>query len=81
MQLPPPDDEVTRQEAARQLARRGESDAFAALALIISGVLVWGGVGFALSAWLDNRLFVMVGLLVGMAGGLSLVWLRYGRPQ
>jgi ATP synthase protein I len=59
--------------------RKGEADAYGALGLVISGVLVWGGVGFAVSRALDNQVFVMLGLLLGMAAGLYLVWFRYGR--
>jgi F0F1-type ATP synthase assembly protein I len=59
--------------------RKGEADAYGALGLVISGVLVWGGVGYLLSERFDNQLFVLVGLLLGMGGGLYLVWFRYGR--
>lgn len=58
--------------------RKGQSDAWNAFGLIVSGVLVWGGVGFLVGAWLDAAWPRLVGLLVGMAGGLYLVWLRYG---
>jgi ATP synthase protein I len=73
--MPPtsPDDE------SGDFRRKGEADAYGALGLIISGVLVWGGVGYAVSEWLDNRVFVMLGLLLGMGAGLYLVWFRYGR--
>jgi hypothetical protein len=40
---------------------------------------VWGGVGALVGAWLDSRVPVAIGLLVGMAAGLYLVWFRYGR--
>jgi F0F1-type ATP synthase assembly protein I len=60
-------------------ARRNEADAWGAFGLVVSGVLVWGGVGWLLSQWLDNPVPVPVGLLVGMAAGLYLVWFRYGR--
>ena len=75
--MPPtsPDDE------SRDAGRKGEADAYGALGLVISGVLVWGGVGFLLTEWLDNRLFVLVGLLLGMGAGLYLVWFRYGRQS
>jgi ATP synthase protein I len=59
--------------------RKGESDAWGAFGLMVSGVAVWGGVGWLLSEWLDNRIFLMLGLLLGMAGALYLVWFRYGR--
>lgn len=68
-----------QKEADRAFRRQGEADAYGALGLVISGVLVWGGVGFVVSKQLDNQIFVMVGLLVGMAAGLFLVWFRYGR--
>lgn len=90
--MPPPADDDPRPAVARpvrtptqdrarenRLARQGESDAFGALGLVLSGVLVWGGVGFLVSAWLDSTLFTMFGLLLGMFAGLFLVWFRYGR--
>lgn len=58
---------------------RDEADAWGAFGLVTSGVAVWGGVGALFGAWLDSGIPVMVGLLVGMAGGLFLVWFRYGR--
>ena len=73
----PPD--ASDDESSKSIARKGEADAYGALALIISGVLVWGGVGFLVSEWLDNRVFVMLGLLLGMGAGSYLVWFRYGR--
>lgn len=59
--------------------RQSESDAWGAFGLVTAGVLVWGGVGGLLGAWLDSGIPVMVGLLVGMTAGLYLVWFRYGR--
>ena len=70
---PSPDD-------AADLGRREQSDAWNAFALVVSGVTVWGGVGWLLSEWLDNRLYLMLGILVGTAAALYLVWVRYGRP-
>lgn len=60
-------------------ARRGEADAWGAFGLVVSGVLVWGGVGWFVSDRLDNRLPLLLGLLLGMFAGLYLVWFRYGR--
>lgn len=64
---------------SKDQARKGQADAWGAFGLLVSGVLVWGGVGWLLSVWLDNQIFVMLGLLVGMAASLYLVWFRYGR--
>lgn len=66
-------------DADGEFRRKSESDAYGALGLVISGVLVWGGAGWLVARWLDNRLFVMLGLLLGMGAGLYLVWFRYGR--
>lgn len=63
----------------RDIARKHQDDAWAASSLLISGVLVWGGIGYGVSQWLDNPLFTMVGLLVGTATALYGIWFRYGR--
>lgn len=70
--------ESTEGQPARR-DRRGESDAWAALGLVMAGVLVWGGVGGLIGAWLHSGIPVMIGLLLGMSAGLYLVWFRYGR--
>ena len=72
----PPD---TPDDSSGEFRRKGEADAYGALGLVISGVLVWGGVGYLVGRWLDNQVFVMLGLLLGMGAGLYLVWFRYGR--
>lgn len=66
-------------DSSKAFGRKGEADAYGALGLVVSGVLVWGGAGFLVSEWLDNAVFVMLGLLLGMGAGLYLVWFRYGR--
>ncbi len=70
---------MTSGEPSGATGRQGEQDAWAALGLVISGVLVWGLVGGLLGAWLHSGIPVMVGLLLGMSAGLYLVWFRYGR--
>ena len=66
-------------DESKDAGRKGEADAYGALGLVISGILFWGGIGYLLSEKLDNTIFVLAGLLLGMAGGLYLVWFRYGR--
>jgi hypothetical protein len=65
--------------SGRGAGRQGETDAWGAFGLMISGVAVWGGVGYGLSVWLGNQIFVMLGLLLGMGASLYLVWFKYGR--
>ena len=71
---PDPDD-----DSSEQARRGGEADAWNAISLIVSGMLVWGGIGWLLSRWLDNRVPLALGLVLGTAAGTALVWLRYGR--
>jgi ATP synthase protein I len=59
--------------------RRGEADAWNAFSLVLSGMVVWGGIGWLLSVWLGSRALIGLGLMVGTGAGLVLVWLRYGR--
>lgn len=70
---------TTSGEPSGATGRRAEQDAWGALGLVISGVLVWGLAGGLLGAWLHSEIPVMVGLLMGMSAGLYLVWFRYGR--
>ncbi len=49
------------------------------LGYLLSGLLFWGGVGYAADKWLGTGYLVLVGLLVGMGGAIYLVWLRFGR--
>ena len=72
-------DDPTGEEAARRADRKAQNDAWAATGLLLSGVIVWGGIGYLVSEWLDNQLFVMLGLLLGTGTALYGIWFRYGR--
>lgn len=69
----PPDD------TSEGFRRKGEADAWNAVSLILSGMIVWGAVGWLLGTWLDSQWPLAVGLVLGTAAGTALVWLRYGR--
>lgn len=59
---------------------RGEDNAFwTILGYMISGLLIWGGIGWGLDRWLGSEYFLMGGLLLGMGSALYLIWLRFGR--
>lgn len=81
----PPDDRGRRADATpdftpdRSADRKAQNDAWAASGLLMSGVIVWGGAGYLVSEWLDNQLFVMIGLLLGTGTALYGIWFRYGR--
>lgn len=58
---------------------RDESAVWTIFGYLLSGLLFWGGVGWALDKWLATSFLLLIGLLVGMGGALYLVWLRFGR--
>ena len=66
-------------DRGRAEGRRAQDDGWGAFGLLVAGVAVWGGAGYLVSRWLNNQLFVMLGLLLGMGTALYGVWFRYGR--
>jgi ATP synthase protein I len=59
--------------------RRDENALWSIFGYLVSGLLFWGGVGWAADHFLKTSYFTLIGLLVGMGGALYLVWLRFGR--
>ncbi len=55
-------------------------DPYAVLSYLLSGVILYGGIGWLLDWWLGTRGLVGVGIVLGAAGGIWLVWLRYSKP-
>lgn len=46
---------------------------------LLSGILLWGGVGWLLDRWLGTAHWLFgIGVMLGFAAGLYLVWLRSG---
>lgn len=46
---------------------------------ILSGLLIWGGIGWGLDHWLKTNFCLLGGLLLGMGSALYLIWLRFGK--
>lgn len=46
---------------------------------MLSGLLIWGGIGYGLDRWLGTGFFLLGGLVFGMGAALYLIWLRFGR--
>jgi ATP synthase protein I len=59
--------------------RSDESAIWTILGYLLSGLLFWGGVGYFADRFFDTAYLTLVGILMGMGGGLYLVWLRFGR--
>lgn len=56
-----------------------DADASAVLSYLLGGVILYGGLGWLIDLWLDTRGFVALGIVLGAAGGIALVWLRYSK--
>lgn len=57
---------------------RGLESALSAVSYLVSGVLVWGGVGFGLDLLLGTGpVLAVVGAVVGNAAGVYLIYLRW----
>jgi hypothetical protein len=52
-------------------------DGWTALSYLLSGFLLFGGIGWGLDALLNTGFFLPVGLLAGGAASLYLIWIRY----
>lgn len=48
---------------------------------MLSGLLVWGGVGWLVDQWLDTRVFIVIGMLLGLGTAIYLVVVKYGSPE
>lgn len=46
---------------------------------LLSGLIIWGSIGWALDRWLDTNFLVVLGMLAGLVASIYLIWLRFGR--
>ena len=58
-----------------------EADPWSAMSMIISGVLLWGAIGYGVSEWLNSKVYMGAGVVIGGVLGVLLVYLRYGRDH
>jgi ATP synthase protein I len=59
----------------------GSNQGWAAVSYLIGGLVVWGGIGWAVDKWLlhTNGVAFGIGCLLGVAGGIYLTVRRFGR--
>ncbi len=68
-----------RPRAARDdLDGRPLDDPWQAFSYVVAGVLLYGGLGYLADRWLDTSFLVVVGILLGAALGMWMVWRRFG---
>lgn len=58
-----------------------KGDPWHAFGYIVSGVAVYGLIGWLLDRWLDTTFLVAVGILVGAVLGIYLTWARFNKTQ
>lgn len=77
---PPSAAEQQEQERERLNAenRRESDSAWKSVAYLLTGPLVYGGLGALADHWLGTSWLVGVGIVGGMALSLYLIWFRYG---
>jgi F0F1-type ATP synthase assembly protein I len=46
---------------------------------LVAGMLAWGGVGWLLGRWLGVEALFPIGIVLGVALAVYLVYVRYGR--
>ena len=73
-QVPPaaPDDRTPRDTP--------QGDPWHAFGSLVSGVFVYGLLGWLLDRWWDTSFMVVVGILVGAGFGIYMTFARFNRP-
>jgi len=67
-----------RAEELRRFNTREQDSAWRAVAYMLTGPLIYGGLGALADHWLGTTWLVGVGIVGGMALSLYLIWFRYG---
>ena len=70
--------EADRAEEQRAFNIREQDSAWRAVAYLLTGPLVYGGLGALADHWLGTGWLVGAGIVGGMALSLYLIWFRYG---
>lgn len=60
---------------------RPKGDPWHAFGYIVSGVAVYGFLGWLLDRWFGTSFLVAVGILIGAALGIYLTFVRFNRAQ
>lgn len=66
----------------RNDAWSGMGIGWAISATLLGGILAWGGIGYLVDRLLGTeRVFTVIGFVLGAVGGITIVYLRYGREE
>lgn len=67
-----------RSDSTEEITPSGDPSANV-IAYLLAGPLTFGGIGWALDAWLNTSFLIVVGLLAGVGMAFYIVWIRYGK--
>lgn len=76
--VPPDPSQIDEAERMRAISRAESESAWKAVAYLLTGPLIYGGLGALADHWLGTSWLVGVGIVGGMALSLYLIWFRYG---
>ena len=62
-------------------ASKGADEGWALLSTLISGFVIFGGIGWVLDQWWGTRLMTPIGLVVGMGLSIYAVVMQFGGPS
>ncbi|MEP6559705.1 MAG: AtpZ/AtpI family protein [Nakamurella sp.] len=62
-------------------ASKGADEGWAVLSTLISGFVIFGGIGWMLDQWWGTRLMTPIGLVLGMALSIYAVVKQFGGPR
>ena len=60
-------------------SKNEENALWSIVGYLLSGLLIWGGIGWGFDQWSDTSYYLLIGLLLGAGASIYLVWLRFGR--
>jgi F0F1-type ATP synthase assembly protein I len=58
-----------------------QGDPWHAVGYVVSGVVLYGAVGWLLDRWLDTDFLVAIGILTGAGLGIYMTYVRFNRPD
>ncbi len=58
-----------------------KGDPWHAFGYLVSGVLLYGGLGWLADRWLGTRFVVVIGILFGASLGIYMTWSRFNRTE
>lgn len=62
----------------QEYSENHENALWSIIGYLLSGLIIWGGIGWGVDKWLGTNYGIFIGLLLGAGASVYLVWLRFG---